>query len=170
MMDKINNMFSFFIFFIIVIVVLSLIAILSTKKYNDKKVKLYALFLDVNKRETLLFCTCLLNIILCAYLVINVRVYNDFCAYLIIINSFLFMVLSFRPRLMTIEIFYASSLVLMVKLLYLVDSYLTNIYYSDIIVFLKYVFMALIIVYSIFINIRKFELILNNNKYVRRNA
>ena len=170
MMDKINNMFSFFIFFVIVIVLISVVAILTTKKYNDKKIKFYAMFLDVNKRETLLFCTCILNIILCLYLVINVKVYNDFCSYLIILNSILFLLLSFNPRLVIIEIFYASSLVFMIKLLYLVDSYLTNIYYSDTILFLKYVFMALIIVYAIFVNIRKFELILNNNKYVRRNA
>lgn len=170
MMGKINNMFSFFIFFIIVIVVLSLIALLSTKKYNDKKVKFYAMFLDVNKRETLLFCTCLLNIILCSYLVINIKIYNDLCSYMIVMNSLLFILLSFRIRLIIIELLYSSSIVLMIRLLYLVDSYLTNIYFENNILFLKYIFMALIIIYSIFINVRKFELILNNNKYVRRNA
>ena len=170
MTDKINNMFSFFIFFIIVIVVLSIIALISTKKYSDKKVKMYAMFLDVNKRETLLFCTCLLNVILCSYLVINIKMYSDFCSYLILLNSALFILLSLRFRLMAIEIFYSSSLVLMIKLLYLVDSYLENIYFDNTILFLKYIFMALIVIYSVFINIRKFGLILNNNKYVRRNA
>lgn len=170
MMDKINSMFSFFIFFIIILVVFSIIAILTTKKYSDKKVKFYAMFLDVNKRETLLFCTSLLNIILCSYLVFNVKAYNDFCSYLIILNSLVFILLAFRLRLMFIEIFYASSVVFMIKLLYLVDSYLSNIYFDNTILLLKYVFMALIIMYAIFVNIRKFELILNNNKYVRRNS
>lgn len=170
MMDKINNMFSFFIFFVIVIVVLSVIAIVSTKTYNDKKVKFYAMFLDVTKRETLLFCTGILNIILCTHLVFNVKTYNNFCSYLIILNSILFILLSFRFRLMVIEVFYASSVVLMIKLLYLVDSYLSNIYFENDILYLKYVFMALIVIYAVFVNIRKFELILNNNRYVRRNS
>lgn len=170
MIDKINSMFSFFIFFIIVIVVFSIIAILTTKNYNGNKVKFYAMFLDVNKRETLLFCTGLLNVILCSYLVFNVKTYNNFCSYLIILNSIIFIFFAFRFRLMVIEVFYASSVVLMIKLLYLVDSYLSNIYFDNTILILKYVFMTLIIIYSIFVNIRKFELILNNNRFVRRNS
>ena len=71
-------LFNFFITFVLFIVILSVFAYYSCKKYNEKRVKFYALFLNLTKREILLISSCLINVMLVLFLVMNIRVFSAF--------------------------------------------------------------------------------------------
>ena len=169
-MSKIKVLFSFFIIFVIFIAILSVLLYFLTKKYNEKKLKLYAIFLDMSKREVLLISTIILNILISVFLVVNINNYDSIYIDVILINSIIFITLSFKFKLMFLEAFYTSSLAVIIRLLFLVNSYLKNVYYDKLILVLEIIFIVLIIIYVLFMNIRKFEILVNNNKYVRRNA
>ena len=163
-------LFNFFVTFVLFIVILSVFAYYSCKKYNEKRVKFYALFLNLTKREILLISSCLINVMLVLFLVMNISVFDSFTQTLLIINTILFVILAFNLRLMFIDIIYTGSMVLVLRLLFLVDSYLANVYFDQLVYSLKVVFMALIVSYCLISNVRKYEIILVSNKFVRRSS
>ncbi len=54
MIEKTQNIFNFFIFFVVFVIILSIFAYFSTKNYKEKRIKFYALFLNMSRREVVL--------------------------------------------------------------------------------------------------------------------
>ena len=86
-----------------------------------------------------------------------------------IFNSFISIVLSFNIHLIIAEVIYSFITILVLTLLNLVNTYLNNISYDFLTHVLSILFMITIFVYLCYISVRKLELVLKKNKYVRRN-
>ncbi len=169
MIEKTQNIFNFFIFFVVFLIILSIFASFSTKNYKEKRIKFYALFLNMSRREVVLMSSCVLSLLIVFYIILNISKLDNTMMYLLLANCIVFVLLSFNFRMTIVDLLYSSSMVLVLRLLYLVDSYLTNIYFDSTIYWLKVIFMILILLYSFLANLRKYDLVLTSNKYVRRN-
>ena len=88
---------------------------------------------------------------------------------MIIFNSIIGIILSFNLHFIIAEIIYTFITLVVLVLLNLVNTFLNNISYDKMTYILSLKFMGTIIVYLLFISVRKLELILKKNKYVRRN-
>ena len=88
---------------------------------------------------------------------------------MIIFNSIIGIILSFNLHFIIAEIIYTFITLVVLVLLNLVNTFLNNISYDKMTYILSLIFMGTIIVYLLFISVRKLELILKKNKYVRRN-
>jgi hypothetical protein len=170
MFEILLNLYDFFIVFVIILIVFAILSFLLTRHYKESRIKFYALFFNSNERHLILFSSCLVNLILTIYLVLNIERFDIVSIYIIIFNSIAFILLAFNIRLLFIDLLYSASIILILRLLLLVDLYLENVYFDNLIYFLKVIFVILIIFYSLLANLRKYELILTSNKYVRRNS
>ena len=88
---------------------------------------------------------------------------------MIAFNSIVSIILSFNLHLIVAEIIYTFITLLGLTLLNLVNTFLTKINYDTMTYILSLVFMGTIVVYLFFISVRKLEIVLKKNKYVRRN-
>ena len=170
MFETLLNLYDFFKVYVIILIVFAIFSFLITRKYNENRIKFYALFFNSNERHLILFSSCYINIILTIYLVLNIEKFDIVSIYIIFFNTIAFVLLAFNFRLFVIDMLYSSSLVFVLRLLLLVELYLQNVYFDKLIFFLKLIFEMLLIFYSMLVNLRKFELVLTSNKYVRRNS
>lgn len=169
MLSKLKLMFSFYIFMAIIIICISFFAFFITKKYKEKRIKLYALFMDISKREVILLSCSLFTLFVNIFLHINVKVYSNLFMYMLIFSSVIFIIFALNIRLILLEIFYLGSELLIINLLTYVNNYINYVFFDKMIVALKIVFIVLACLYGIYIFVRKVEILLKNNKYVRRN-
>ena len=88
---------------------------------------------------------------------------------MIAFNSIVSIILSFNLHLILAEIVYTFITLFVLILLNLVNTFLTNINYDKMTYILSLIFMGTIVVYLLFTSVRKLELVLKKNKYVRRN-
>ena len=168
-MNKLLIVLKLYIFFSIIVLFLSLFLYFYTKKYNEKKVKILGLFLDLSKLDCIVLGTNLLHLIISIYCLFNISNYGLLFMAMIIFNALISIVLSFNLHLIIAEVIYTSITLLVLTLLNLVNTYLNKISYDNITYILSIIFMITIGVYLLFISVRKLELVLKKNKYVRRN-
>jgi len=168
-MNKLLLVLNLYIFFSIIVIALSLFLFFYTKKYSEKKVKIFGLFLDLSKIDCIILGTSLLHLIISVYCLFNISNYGLLFMAMIIFNSLISIVLSFNLHLIIAEVIYTSITLLVLTLLNLINTYLDKINYDTLTHVLSIVFMIAISVYLLFISVRKLELVLNKNKYVRRN-
>ena len=88
---------------------------------------------------------------------------------MIAFNSIVSIILSFNLHLILAETVYTFITLFVLILLNLVNTFLTNINYDKMTYILSLIFMGTIVVYLLFTSVRKLELVLKKNKYVRRN-
>ena len=170
MFETLLNLYNFFIVFVFVLIAFALLSFLLTRHYKESRIKFYALFFNTSNRHLILFASCLIDIVLTIYLVLNIERLDIVSIYIILLNSVVFMILAFNVRLFVIDILYSTSIVFVLRLLMLVELYLQNVYFDRLIYFLKLIFEILLIFYCLLANLRKYELVLTANKFVRRNS
>ena len=168
MIQNLRAIYPYYIFLSIFIISLSLILFFNTRKYKDKKSNFYSLFLNLNARNVILLASTLLNFTFVFFLACFIKYYHPLIIYMLIINSIISIIICFDIQIIGYDIMYTIASVVMLKIFNLIYTYLSNIYYERIIFILGILFLIMIIVYSIFITIRKMEMIVNKSRYIRR--
>lgn len=168
-MNNLKLILNLYIFFSIIVVLLAVFLFIYTRKYKQKKVRILGLFLDLSKVDCIVLSTNLLHLILSVYCVFNISDFNIMFFTMIAFNSIVSIILSFNLHLIIAEIIYTFITLLGLTLLNLVNTFLTKINYDTMTYILSLVFMGTIVVYLLFISVRKLEIVLKKNKYVRRN-
>lgn len=168
-MNNLKMVLSLYIFFSVIVILLSIFLFIYTKKYTKKKVRILGLFLDLSKFDCIVLATNLLHLILSIYCVFNISNFGLLFISMIVVNSVIGIIVSFNFHLIVAEIIYTSITLLVLTLLNLINTFLTKISYDTITHILSITFMITIVVYLLFISVRKLELVLKKNKYVRRN-
>ena len=168
-MNNLKLILNLYIFFSIIVVLLAVFLFIYTRKYKQKKVRILGLFLDLSKVDCIVLSTNLLHLILSFYCVFNISDFNIMFFIMIAFNSIVSIILSFNLHLIIAEIIYTFITLLGLTLLNLVNTFLTKINYDTMTYILSLVFMGTIVVYLLFISVRKLEIVLKKNKYVRRN-
>lgn len=168
-MNNLKLILNLYIFFSIIVILLAVFLFIYTRKYKQKKVRILGLFLDLSKVDCIVLSTNLLHLILSVYCVFNISDFNIMFFTMIAFNSIVSIILSFNLHLIIAEIIYTFITLLGLTLLNLVNTFLTKINYDTMTYILSLVFMGTIVVYLLFISVRKLEIVLKKNKYVRRN-
>lgn len=168
-MNNLKLILNLYIFFSIIVILLAVFLFIYTRKYKQKKVRILGLFLDLSKVDCIVLSTNLLHLILSVYCVFNISDFNIMFFTMIAFNSIVSIILSFNLHLIVAEIIYTFITLLGLTLLNLVNTFLTKINYDTMTYILSLVFMGTIVVYLLFISVRKLEIVLKKNKYVRRN-
>lgn len=168
-MNNLKLILNLYIFFSIIVILLAVFLFIYTRKYKQKKVRILGLFLDLSKVDCIVLSTNLLHLILSVYCVFNISDFNIMFFTMIAFNSIVSIILSFNLHLIIAEIIYTFITLLGLILLNLVNTFLTKINYDTMTYILSLVFMGTIVVYLLFISVRKLEIVLKKNKYVRRN-
>ena len=168
-MNNLKLILNLYIFFRIIVILLAVFLFIYTRKYKQKKVRILGLFLDLSKVDCIVLSTNLLHLILSVYCVFNISDFNIMFFTMIAFNSIVSIILSFNLHLIIAEIIYTFITLLGLILLNLVNTFLTKINYDTMTYILSLVFMGTIVVYLLFISVRKLEIVLKKNKYVRRN-
>lgn len=168
-MNNLKLILNLYIFFSIIVILLAVFLFIYTRKYKQKKVRILGLFLDLSKVDCIVLSTNLLHLILSVYCVFNISDFNIMFFTMIAFNSIVSIILSFNLHLIIAEIIYTFITLLGLTLLNLVNTFLTKINYDTMTYILSLVFMGTIVVYLLFITVRKLEIVLKKNKYVRRN-
>ena len=168
-MNNLKLVLNLYIFFSIIVVLLAIFLFIYTRKYNNKKLKIFGLFLDLSKLDCIVLGTNLLHLIISLYCVFNISKFGLLFISMIIFNSIIGIILSFNLHFIIAEIIYTFITLVVLVLLNLVNTFLNNISYDKMTYILSLVFMGTIVVYLLFISVRKLEIVLKKNKYVRRN-
>ena len=150
-----------FVYFIIFSLLISLIGFLLTKKFNKKFYRFYILFMGLSFREVFLLATVFLNVVLIIYFIFNVNYFLPLGLYMIAVTNFLSCLLSFNIRLIIIDIIYTSILCGLLWLLMTIKNYQSYVGQNIYIKVLIIVFIIMIILYTLFITIRKINLLVN---------
>jgi hypothetical protein len=87
-----------------------------------------------------------------------------------IVNALVTIILSLKIHIIIAEIIYTSVTVGLITLLSLINTFLTTVNYDKMTHILSIVFLCTIVVYAFFIAVRKLELVLKKNRFVRRNV
>lgn len=103
-MNKLLIVLKLYIFFSIIVLFLSLFLYFYTKKYNEKKVKILGLFLDLSKLDCIVLGTNLLHLIISIYCLFNISNYGLLFMAMIIFNALISIVLSFNLHLIIAEV------------------------------------------------------------------
>ena len=168
-MNNLKLILNLYIFFSIIVILLAVFLFIYTRKYKQKKVRILGLFLDLSKVDCIVLSTNLLHLIISIYCVFNISSFNIMFFTMIAFNSIVSIILSFNLHLIIAEIIYTFITLFGLILLNLVNTFLTKINYDTMTYILSLVFMGTIVVYLLFISVRKLEIVLKKNKYVRRN-
>ena len=158
-MNNLKLILNLYIFFSIIVILLAVFLFIYTKKYTQKKVRILGLFLDLSKIDCIVLATNLLHLIISIYCVFNIDKFNIMFFAMIAFNSIVSIILSFNLHLIFAEIIYT----------FITLFVLTKINYDKMTYILSFIFMGTIVVYLLFTSVRKLELVLKKNKYVRRN-
>lgn len=167
MITRLYLLFSIFIYISIVTFVLFIIAWFFTRKFNNKYRNIYAMFIDVGKRECLLYATIFLNLLLCLFFLVFTSKYDNFAMYMIIFTNLVTCLVSFNYKLIISNIIYSFISVELLFLLNAVNNYFNYVSHDSKILILKILYMCVIFIFFIFITIRKMEICLKSHK-IRR--
>lgn len=140
---------------------------LFTKKFNQRYKNFYSSFFNITIREILLKATTLLNFLLILYFVFDISSFSKFGWIILLVTNIYSCILSLNVSVIISNIIYTSISIILLWLLEIVHNYTYFILYDSYTVFLKILFMILIIVYAIFISIRREELLLKKYKFRR---
>ena len=163
MIKIINISFNIFIILIIFLIIFFITSLLLTRKYKNKYRNFYSIFLDLNKREAFLYGTLILNFLLIMYFLVNIESYYYIGIYMIAIVNIFSSMSAFNFYLAFLNIIYSFISIELLWLLNLINSYLTNMILDKNVLFLKRLLVFMIILYAIFITIRKLEIILKHH-------
>ena len=164
MISNLKSIYSYFIFAGIFIIILAIIFFFATKKYNKKRVKFFALFVNLNRKGIILISSFILNFTLVSYFAVKSLYFNNLIIYIIAINVIISCIVSLKPRLIISNIIYSLISVFSLKIINLVYNYLFNIYYDKLTFILSIIFVLMLIVYELFITFRLTEIVLKYNK------
>lgn len=164
MISNLKSIYSYFIFISIFIVILSIIFFFATKKYSKRKVKFLALFVNLDRKNIILISSFLLNFTLVAFFAVKSDNFNNMVIYLIATNVIISCIVSLKLKIILSNIIYSLISCFSLKIINLVYTYLTNIYYDRLTFILAIIFILMVIVYQLFITFRLTEMILKYNK------
>lgn len=170
MSSNLKIILKFDIFFSVVVFLISLILFIYTRKYSQKKIKFLGLFLDLSKTDSIILASTLLNLLLTIYCVCNISEFGILLATMIIVNALATILVCFNLHLIIAEVVYTSITVVILTLLNLVNTFLTEVNYDKMTHILSIVFLCTIVVYTFYVSVRKLELVLKKNRFVRRNV
>ena len=168
-MNDYKTVLNFYMWFGIVAVVLFLGITIYTKNFKKNKIKVLGLFLNLSKIDCVLMSTIVLNIMMTIYCVFNIDKFTSVFRIMFIINSVIAMIFSMNFHLIITELLYSSINIVVLTLLSLVNTFLTSVNYDEMTYILSIIFSCAVVVYSFFCGIRKIEITLKKNKFVRRN-
>ena len=163
MINGLITSFGIFTYTSICILVFFLVTFLLVKKFNNRWRGFYSFFLDISKREALLYATVLLNFLLLIYFLFNIDSFNYLGVYMIVLVNIISSIFSFNFYLIFVNILYCFISVELLRFLNAIDVYLVDIFFDKNILLLKRTLIFMIAVYAIFITIRKFEIILRKH-------
>ena len=95
-MNNLKLVLNLYIFFSIIVVLLAIFLFIYTRKYNNKKLKIFGLFLDLSKLDCIVLGTNLLHLIISLYCVFNISKFGLLFISMIIFNSIIGIILSFN--------------------------------------------------------------------------
>lgn len=160
MISNLKSIYSYFIFVGIFIVLISIIFFFATKKYNKNRIKLFALFSSLDKRSILLISTFVLNFTIVSFFSVKSLYFNNFVIYLILINILISIIVSLNIRVSISNIIYSLISIFSLKIINIVYTYLSSIYYDRLTFILGAIFVLMVIVYELFITFRLTEIVL----------
>lgn len=162
MISNLKSIYSYFIFVGIFIVLMSIMFFFATRKYNKKRIRLFALFASLDKRSIVLISTFILNFTLVSFFSIKSFYFNDFVIYLMIVNIVISIIISLNIRVSISNIIYSLMSIFSLKIVNIVYTYLSSIYYDRLTFVLGAIFVLMVIVYELFITFRLTEIVLKN--------
>ena len=168
-MNSPKSLTGFYIFFSIITIAIMVSIFLYTKIFKKNKVKVLGLFLNLNKSDCVVISSNLLCFIITLYCVFNIDNFGLLFTSMLIVNSFISIIFSFSFHIVLTEIVYTSITILALTLLNLINTFLTSVNYDTMTYILSIAFSCAVIAFSCFASLRKLELTLRKNKYVRRN-
>lgn len=168
-MNDYKTILNFYMWFSIIAILIFLGITLYTKNFKKSKIKILGLFLNLSKIDCILMSTIVLSVMMTIYCVLNIDKFVSVFRILFIINSVIAIIFSLNFHFIIAELIYSSINLVVLRLLSLVNSFITSVNYDKITHILSIVFSCAIIVYSLFCAMRKTEITLKKNKYVRRN-
>ena len=169
-MSSTKSLVSFYIFFGVITLILAISLFVYTKKFDKKKVKVLGLFLNLTNSDCVVIASNLLCFIVTLYCVFNIEQFGMFFACVLMINAFISIIFSFSFHMVLSEVIYTSITIIVLTLLNLINTFLTSVNYDTMTYILSIVFSCAVVAFQCFALLRKLELTLRKNKYVRRNA
>lgn len=169
-MSSTKSLVSFYIFFGIITLILAISLFMYTKKFDKKKVKILGFFLNLTNSDCVVIASNILCFIVTLYCVFNIEQFGMFFACVLMINAFISIIFSFSFHMVLSEVIYTSITILVLTLLNLINTFLTSVNYDTMTYILSVVFSCAVIAFQCFASLRKVELTLRKNKYVRRNV
>lgn len=169
-MNNIKQLVSFYLFYCLIVVTLAIFLFIYTNKYKKERIKIFGLLLDLNKRESIILSCNILSLIVTIYSLITIKQFSLTLISMLITISLITLVCSLNIHIIISELIYSSITIVVLKLLNLINLFLSNVSFDYLTYILSVVFMLTILAYSLFIFIRKTELLLRKNRYIRRNS
>lgn len=169
-MDNLKQLVSLYLFYCLIVVTLAIFLFIYTNKYKKERIKIFGLLLDLNKRESIILSCNILNLIVTIYSLITIKQFSLTLISMLITISLITLVCSLNIHIIISELIYSSITIVVLKLLNLINLFLSNVSFDYLTYILSVVFMLTILAYSLFIFIRKTELLLRKNRYIRRNG
>jgi hypothetical protein len=169
-MNSPKSLTSFYIFFAVITLTIMVSVFLYTKKFKKDKVKILGLFLNLNRSDCVIISSNLLCAIITLYCVFNIENFGLLYTAMLIVNSFVSIIFSFSFHIVLSETIYTSITILALTLLNMINTFLTSVNYDTMTYILSIVFSCAVVAFSCFASIRKLELTLRKNKFVRRNG
>ena len=169
-MNNIKQLVSFYLFYCLIVVTLAIFLFIYTNKYKKERIKIFGLLLDLNKRESIILSCNILSLIVTIYSLITIKQFSLTLISMLITISLITLVCSLNIHIIISELIYSSITIVVLKLLNLINLFLSNVSFDYLTYILSVVFMLTILAYSVFIFIRKTELLLRKNRYIRRNS
>ena len=159
---------SIFCYICVVSLVLFLICMLFTHNFKNRYRGFYAIFLGITKREIFIHVTNLLNLLILFYFLFNIQDFYTYGLFMIIFINLLSITFSFEFHIIIMDLIYTGISVALLMLLRLVNNYLLFVVYDKNINIIKILFMIMIVVYILYISIRKMEVTMKSYKWLRR--
>lgn len=164
MIDSIKVLRTVFMYFTVFSIFILVISYLLTRKFDQRFRKIYILFMGLSFKEVFLFATTFLNFLLMIYFIINVSYYWTLGFYMIVATNFLSCLFSFDIRVIMADICYTGIGCGLLWLLTTIISYYNYLGSSNAVLVLISLLIIMIIVYSMFVMIRKVGLLVNLHK------
>lgn len=142
------------------------ITIFLTKKYKNKFKSFYSLFFNLSKKDTFLLSTTFLNLLVVLYFLINIKSFLSIGIYAILAINIYSCFFAFNIHIIISDITYTFVSIMLLWVLNVVNNYSIYIITNSLTIILKVMLMILIIIYSLFVLIRKEEIIFG--KYLIR--
>ena len=167
MIRVINVSFNIFIFMLFFCFLFFIVSMFVTRRFNNRYRKFYSIFLDLGKKDAFLYATLFLNFLLVMYFFIDISSFYYIGIYMILFVNILASLFFGNLYLILVNAFYCVVSINLLWLLSMINTYLVDVILDKNILYLKYLLIVLIILYTIFMSIRKLEIILNlhRNKY-----